>query len=433
MQKNVRKYSITALFLAGIFFVLLIVLGAVFCSWKTPEPVPKNLVYVWQQHWSPAVIESVTTAGKIIDGFMVLGAEFVVEDGILRCLRPNIDWALLAGTRRPVELVVRAHVLPKIETINGRENAAEALENVVRKLCKNIDDNLFSGLQIDFDCPTEDLVHYSALLKLLHEKMPDVALSITTLPTWLHQKQDFRELVKDLDHYILQVHSFSRPRDIDDTVTLCNSSLVPVWVKEATAFGCPFYVALPTYGYRMHFDINGAFTGITAEGIDATYEEDSTREVLTDPVVMGKLVTALKTSSLRHCRGFVWFRLPVQGDRLNWSWQTLVSVMNGEAPHSDVRMELRKPQPGLYEIWLVNHGAHHPTKESCITLDWQNTGLQACDVVGGFKSEFKHEGLGCKLIGIAPHPGEEKAVAWFRFSAPLDKEEDVIVHAEVSP
>ena len=271
------------------------------------------------------------------------------------------------------------------------------------------------GIQLDYDCATGDLPYYAAFLAAFRGEIPDVPFAITALPTWLRQPA-FLEILQGLDHYVLQVHSLERPDRVDKPATLCDTSLAAGWIRDAAALGRPFYLALPTYGYRLFFDASGAFAGLGAEEPEETYTGCTTREIRADPAAIAALVRTLRADPPPQWRGFAWFRLPVDGDRLNWTWPVLAAVMQGQAPQAELSAELRSPSPGLYEVWVRNNGAFRPLKPIRIGGDWITAPMAARDALGGFRFAEGPPHAAASLTGPAPCPGEETMAAWFRLA-----------------
>ena len=376
--------------------------------------LPGNAVYVWQHHWSPAVLAGIEQASTATDVFMVLGAELTLNDGRLRSRTPNADWRVFAATIRPVWVVLRIHELPDIRSAEGRTASAETLANVTRQLLDDMSNSRAqpSGVQVDYDCATENLGHYASLLRLFREQLPEAAVSITTLPAWFGQPE-FANLLAGVDHYILQVHSLEKPARPDDPVALCDTSRVPGWLEQAESLGVPFYLALPTYGYRLSFGADGEFVGLNAEESEESWEGCTTREVMADPVAIAGLVRTLKARPPSFMLGFAWFRLPVEGDRLNWSWPLLEKVVAGQAPEPELRAEVRSPSENLYEVWVTNMGMFRPMEPIQIPVDWISGSGIAHDALSGFQFNTASAEAG-NLVGKAPAPGEESLAAWFR-------------------
>ena len=78
------------------------------------------------------------------------------------------------------------------------------------------------------------------------------------------------------------------------------------------------------YGYLIAFDAQGKFIGLSAEGPAAAWPEDvRTREVRAEPAAMVELVREWTARRPEAMLGVIWYRLPVEGERLNWPWRTL--------------------------------------------------------------------------------------------------------------
>ncbi len=379
-----------------------------------PDP-PKEMehaLYVWQRQWTAGVSEAVGKSAPRADNFMVLGTEFDVENGRLRAHRASADWSAFAAVQRPVWVVLRARSLPGIDQEAGRRTLSATLAEEAGLIMARMPETQVLGVQIDYDCATENLGLFAAFLDVLREDLGDVPLSITALPTWLGQSE-LDEVVEGLDHFVLQVHSFERLSA--DQAVLCDTERIPHWLDAAEALKCPFYVALPTYGYRMVIDERGELTGLQAEEPARSYVGQTTREIMADPAAMAGVVRMLNAKRPQQMQGIVWFRLPVEGDRLNWTWPALAGVMDGKAPAANLLAEVRKPDPLLYEIWVVNRGNYRPTEPIRIPVDWTRGDLLAHDTVNGFTY---HEDAPGKTVvtGKAPEPGEEKMAGWFRFA-----------------
>jgi hypothetical protein len=378
-------------------------------------PLEKS-IYVWQQQWSSEEAVSVRQAAGTTDAFMVLGTEFVLRDARLQHRIMEVDWPLFAAVGRPVWIVLRVHQLPGFEQAEDLDRSIRRLAHVGREVLQTARKAHATvlGIQLDYDCATEHLGHYDSLLHKFSEELPNEALSITALPAWLRQPE-FVSVLGPLDHYVLQVHSIEAPAHADEPVVLCDAARVRGWVREASLLGVPFLVALPTYGYRLFYDTNGNYVGLGAEGKEELYAECTTREVRADPGEIAGLVRALRAEHAPNCRGFAWFRLPVEGDRLNWTWPVLEQVMGGRAPRAQLRTEVRNPSPALYEVWVANRGISRPVEPIRIAVDWRGGVVLAHDAVGGFRCTFVGEEVG-ELTGMAPSAGEVAMAAWFRLT-----------------
>lgn len=394
----------------------------------TRRAPPTHAVYVWQHKWSPEVVTGIQKASRATTAFMVLGAEITFDKGEPRYRMPDVCWDALAATTKPVWVVLRIHELPEIRRAEQRNASAVLLADVARTLLHEMArfGIQASGVQLDYDCAAEDLAEYASLLRMFREDLPNVSVSLTALPSWLNQP-DVPGALAEVDHYVLQVHSIETPGHIDDPIKLCDTARVPGWLQHAVALGFPFLLALPTYGYRLNFAPGGEFLGLVAEDSQEARVGCTTREIMADPVEIASLVCALRSEPPAHLLGFAWFRLPVQGDRLNWSWPVLEKVMQGQMYKLDVRTGVRSPSPHLHEVWVKNEGDISPGEPIHIRVDWINGSLVAHDALAGFGFSPVSGDAG-ELIGRAPLPGEECMAAWFRLD-PADGETVPVLRA----
>jgi hypothetical protein len=303
------------------------------CHEEPPIHGPlRQEVYVWQREWSPAVRQSIAQA-KELAGLVVLAAEVDLRPRTPSVIRIALDAEALKRYGRPVGAALRVHALPgrfvddpkmvlRLQTL-VRDVAAEARTKGLS----------LSEIQIDYDCPEWKLESYRGLLVSLRRSAAPVPLTVTALPVWLYQHRAFRKLLEVVDGYVLQVHSLAPPDNLARKIVLTEPRSARVWVAEAARFGRPFRVALPTYSYQVAFDAKGKLIGFLAEGPLVSFAEGITiRSARSDPQAMAGLVRCWTEKRPRELTGILWYRLPVEGDRNNWTWPTLRSVMAGRAP-----------------------------------------------------------------------------------------------------
>ena len=392
----------------------------VFFSYHMLSPNPhsacvlEQAAYVWQYDWAPAVEQAVARSADTIPLLMVMTGEVDGRSDQPALQTVRVNWDALTG--RNATIVLRGNVAVLRHMRASVEIAAAFFAEQLQQSMVSAQKAkaIVQGVQLDMDCPTADLAVYASFLHALRAKLPNTPLSITTLPTWLDQST-FANVVKGLDYFVLQVHFLDKPKTVEDPITLCNVKRVPRWMEKASALGVPYYVALPTYGYRVYFDAHGGYAGIGAEASPASMDPARTREVRADPQAMAGLVRGLKAELPKHCKGIVWFRLPVEGDMLNWSWPVLQQVMNGEAPPVQVVAEVKNPSENLYEVWVNNQGAYRPNGNIRIPVHLSGGTLGAYDVLGGFKGSTGPDNNDTVLVGPAPAPGQSAMAAWFRF------------------
>lgn len=409
-QQNTLWYALTLFILATI--ATLICLRAP--QQSPPRPVP-SAYYVWQLQWNDGVREAVKTADSSANALMVLVGEVNASDAALHLQRGYPDWNVLSKIHSPIAIVLRANAaLSDLLQSDSRDNAIAFVSNSLKDILTEAHAAgvMVRGVQLDYDCPSAKLATYKTLVDALRPRLNTVEFSITALPTWLRWRE-FEELARELDYYVLQVHSLERPERFDQTITLCDTSRIPGYLDRAAAIGAPFYLALPTYGYRFEFDDAGAFVSISAEGPPLTrIPGRRIRTVMTNPAEIAKSVRDVRSRPPHNLIGFVWFRLPVAQDELNWTWQTLQAVRDGRAPEASFRAEVKNPSPHLYEIYISNTGESLETGNVHTTLRYDSRDVIASDTHNGF-SLLPTNPQG--LTGPAPRPGEPVLAAWFRF------------------
>jgi hypothetical protein len=125
--------------------------------------------------------------------------------------------------------------------------------------------------------------------------------------------------------------------------------------------------------------------------------------------------------------GVLWYRLPVAGDRYNWTAESLRAAIAGRVAPRQLVVEVRSPQPGLVEVDLVNRGATAERLPSRVALSWPGAPPIAGDAVGGYRLSISQpagavgEGwltLETAARPVLQRPGARRVVAWLRFVEP---------------
>lgn len=410
--------------------LLFVAAGGVLRWWRAVPraagPLPQD-AYVWQRAWTPEVERAVTEHAGDFGLLVALQAEVTWRASGPEVVRVPLGFAALRGMGRPVGVALRlgpyggpfAAGDPRTAWLADLAGAlvAEAATNGLR----------VAELQIDFDCAAGKLDGYRVWVEAIRARVNPVPVVITALPSWLGRAACGR-LVTAADGWVLQVHSLERPRDIAAPVFLCDPGAARRAVERAARLGRPFRVALPTYGYTVGFDGQGRLVGLAAEGsLRAWPEGVRLRELRADPAALAGLVRDWTADRPAALRGLIWYRLPVPGDRLNWSWPTLAAVMAGREPGGRLRAEVRRPQPGLVEIDLVNDGNADHSGPAGVTVRWSGAQWLAGDAVGGFVLADEGPGrVGFRSTGaVRLQPGARRVLGWLRWDG------DVEVHAEL--
>ena len=382
-------------------------------------PALRQDAYVWQRDWTDAVTNAVVSLGGHFGELIALQAEVSWEQGSPRCARVDLDYDALRATGKPVGLALR------IGTYAGPFSAGDPRTDWLASLAQSLVSDAVAHqlepaeLQLDFDCAESRLAGYAIWLAAIQKAVHPLPVRITALPSWLKQPA-FRELAAAADGYVLQVHSFERPRGRKAKLTLCDPQGARRAVAAAAAVGRPFRVALPTYGYLAGFDAEEHFLGVSAEG-PARQWPDTVQgvEVRADPEELSGLVREWREAGPGELLGLVWYRLPVADDALNWAWPTLECVMTGQAPAARVRAQVQRVEPGLVEINLANEGNADSTTPWCVTVCWEGSRKLAADGLRGYDWVEPAAATLRFLPGRAGErlrAGDKRAIGWIRFS-----------------
>jgi hypothetical protein len=410
-------------------WILLASCAGAACS-RTQDSGPRILnheAYVWQRDWNSAVRQAISEHAPAFTGITVLNAEIAWSGKHPQPVRVPLDYSLLKEVDRPVSLALRIGPFPGPFQATGEP--IESIGQLAESLVRQAQDHglAVAELQIDFDCAASKLSGYQIWVETLRRRVARTPLSITALPSWLRQSA-FKELASTAGSYVLQVHSLERPRHISSPFTLCDTNAARRAVEQAGRIGVPFRVALPTYGYSVAFGSQGKYLGLAAEGPARSWPADAQlREVNADPEQLAGLVRHWSAKSPRALQGIIWYRLPVATDTLNWPWATLEPVMAGKGPRPELRVEVSKPEAGLVELSLVNHGTRRSQLRP-VSVRWAETRLVAADALQGFQVvELAGSALGfyptAETSRALLAPGKKRTVGWLRFS----KEQEVQV------
>jgi len=388
------------------------------CLWpplpRAAGPLPQAL-YVWQRRWDTPVRDALLRAAPRSAGFVYLGAEIAWENGQPRVARVGVDLPALAACRRPVGAALR--VGPYGGPFDGSAPATRlvvdaAVHLAARARAAGVD---LAEFQIDFDCAEARLAGYGEWLALLRARLDPLPLVFTALPSWL-DRPAFRDLAACADSFVLQVHSVERPARADAAVSLCDAQRARAWVEAAARFGRPFRVALPTYGYLLRFDAQGRFQSLAAENAPracAVPAAGTVRVLEADAPHLAGLVRGWEADRPANLEGILWYRLPVEGERLNWPWPTLAAVMDGRAPAADLRVEVRAPAARLFEVVLANAGSAAAALPAAVHAAWSGAPLAIGDGVNGYALET---GAGARARFSRPVCGRDAAVGLDRLA-----------------
>ncbi|HEY5792008.1 MAG TPA: DUF3142 domain-containing protein [Chthoniobacterales bacterium] len=409
-------------------FALLPLLSA--CS--RPAPL-QNGVYVWQQKPDRAVGNAIERAAPRMDIFYLHAADWVFRNNQATTSRFEPDWQAIRASKKPAGLVLRISFAQ-----GGLGSSPRHAPDVIRLGRSLIDSTRSAGIacgefQIDYDCPESKLAIYAAFLKEIQSSLPDVSLTFTALPSWL-KHPEFKQLARVTNRHVLQVHSLELPNKDDSTATLCDPSKALTAIDAASRIGVPFWVALPTYRCLVVLNEAGERIEIISENLSSMPAEGA--RVIPGAAVPGELAALMARLRLHPPKGLlgvVWFRLPVDTDRMNWSWPTLQAVMDGRVPESRLRVTANSNGMGTATVEIQNFGEQGEDLPALVQVRWQSGTLVAADGLKDYTMtvepgkrlcSFRHNKTKVPFPELPP--GEKRTIGWIRTSQPEPLEVEMI-------
>jgi hypothetical protein len=396
--------------------LLVVMLGMLSCA---PAPRPRTTplthsAYVWRQGWTPQAVAGLAESrlpGKL-SALNVLVGECGLSSG-RRAIHP--PWKELSGHGRAISLSVRIGTRKAIvaqDDVDLSEGFGLLLSGLAEAKAADVEVN---SLQIDFDCPERLLRAYAEELKMLKTRSGGLPLTITTLPAWL-DADGFDELIKTTDGWTLQLHGTSRPKLGRDN-RLFSADQAVAWTNRAMRFGRPFNVALPTYAYLACFGKRGEYLGMRAEQSSFPAGTVRTLQLPSDPAEVARFLGWLDDEACARVVGVDWFRLPLPGDRQNWTMKGLEEVIAGRTITGQVDI-VTAQRGGLFDI-SVHNRSERPLPLPSLHVGWGQGEAVGADATYAWRIK-----PGRRSLTFAQHdvtellgPGESRVVGWLRLTA----------------
>jgi len=400
-------------------FVIVLTLGLVACR---PPARLSSEVYVWQQVGSPALDAAIERGSRDLDAFYLHAADvtFATDRSTIR--RFDLPWRAVAKTGKQVGIVIR------IPEAKGRSGLSPDHAVEIASLARSIIAEARAAgitcqeVQIDYDCPDSRLSTYAAFLLKLKSLSPGDRIVFTALPSWL-MKTDFGKLAASADSYVLQVHSLELPATNDSTAVICDVEKARQAISRASRSRVPFRVALSTYQCVVLLNADGKRLGVVSEGaIPAIPPGTVIIPGYSDPAQLTRLVADLKTNHPPLLTGIIWYRLPVDTDRMNWPWITFQAVSSGRQPKSRLEASLQPQPQGFSTIELKNLGEMPEHRPSRITIRYNSAAPDSADALAGYRliSEPSSRTLTFQdTVPFSPGivPGKSLNIGWLRTSS----------------
>jgi len=396
-------------------WLLVMTMGLLSCA-PTPTPRAQKLAhsaYVWRQGWTRDAAQGLSKDAlpPQLSALNVLVGECGLSSG-RRAIHP--PWEKLSELGLSLSLSVRIgtrHALRDKDRVDLTEGIQLLSEGLAEARRNNV---TVSSLQVDFDCPERLLAAYAHALDSLRVELPGIPLTITTLPSWLDAR-DFDRLIAATDGWTLQLHATSRPKLGRDN-QLFSADQAETWTNRAMRFGRPFRVALPTYAYLACFGRRGEYLGMHAEQAGFPVGTLRTVPLPADPAEIVAYLRLLDDGRYGQVTGVDWFRLPLPGDRQNWTMRGFGEVLAGRtlatAPEVNVTQN-----GGLYDF-SVRNTTDQPLVLPSVHAKWLQGHIVGVDATYAWRTEIRS-----KAIRFASHefteliaPGEQRVVGWLRLS-----------------
>jgi hypothetical protein len=393
---------------------LIIILWFIFYSVSYAEEMNRKTAgafYIWNRNWNSGDVIAAAEKNNDCDYYFLAGEFFGKKK---ERITPDKEFFSLPNNEVPVFRIHNEYfkkIIKKPEKLTS-EIICEfrRITTFARKNGKEIKE-----LQIDLDCPTSKLPLYGTFLRKLRSKMSNHSLlSFTALPCHLGDK-NFIKVVKYADYYVLQVHGLEVPEKWDQKVSILNMNTAERAIENAEKINSPYLLALPTYAYQLNFNIKSKkFLFLNAEKTPPSSSEVLTRTIAPKVRDLVYFVKKVKSGRMQHCRGIVWFRLPVISDQYNFDIKTLTAIRKGEIPIQKITAYWKNINKKTSILIVKNQGILTGGE---ISINLQKSRNDApFELFKGFKSRERKQSfiLPEEIIGTIPPPGKEIPVGWFR-------------------
>lgn len=370
---------------------------------------------MWQQRGSTSLDEAIVRAAPILDGFAVHAADISFRNGRAKIQRFDIPWKALREARRPLTLVIR---VPHAD--GGLGNSPDHLNTVQEVIAELLSSARTEQVpcrevQIDYDCPESKLALYGEFFDKLHAIRRDLLVTFTALPSWL-KSPSFTPLVQSTSRYVLQVHSLELPGTNSSSAVICDVAEARWAIEQAAKLGVPFRAALPTYSCVVILDAEGNRVDVVSEGNSGPLAP-GLRGIRgqSDPTALSKLVAELNANHPSPLQGIIWYRLPVESDRMNWSWTTFQAVIAGRTPISSLEIAVAAQSDGSANVEIRNTGERSEPLPPSLTVHWGKGDYEAGDALGGYRLEVLPQACRFTRTGDTEiAPGKTFVAGWIR-------------------
>jgi len=370
--------------------------------------------YLWQRDWTPAVVDALGEADRRLDGVVILGAEIHLAGKKPEIAKATIDWDV--AKREGEHLALALRVAPFAGPFRSDDAPVQVIVDLAKQLLSDAraHDVTLEEFQFDFDCAQKNLRSYRTWLLALKPIVQPTRFVITVLPAWLNDSE-FRKLVREVDGYVLQVHSV--PISAGTNAKLSDARLAREWVRKAARFGIPFEVALPTYRCAAGYGPDGRLLSVAMDSVQPVWPPGTrVLEFGANADEIAALVSDWqKTRPLQLCE-LIWYRVPIATDKRNWRWPTLAAVMAGRPPKHQLTVRQEGENP--IDLSIFNAGEADEQLNANLSATWNGAGLTASDALAGWNMNLENSRAIFRVTasrGLRLPPGATRRIGWLRF------------------
>lgn len=388
--------------------LLLMVFSEIFPNLILPSKILTHDAYIWHRVWTEALEESIMVANDRITSWHILIAE---SDGSGKFLVFNSNIRFFKASWKPVIPVLR------LNAIITEKNQLEIIQNILKIVSFFHAKHAFSGIELDYDCPTSKLPNYRQFLIQLRQKLPEkMKITITVLPDWLRSKH-IVDLLNGADEAVLQLHSLN---SVDAGIFNAKDSLL--WTQSFSSISpIPFRLALPNYGVSAIMGPNGSIMAVESE-MPIPSMDMRKKEIKVNPRETCSFLENINFGYLKNLEGIVWFRLPTNSDRKSWSLHSWLSALQCHLPKPNLSIYfVPGNSPGTSDIVATNYGdidAYLPSDILISSSSRCNTG----DMLYGYQlKQINHNLHALSSDNNVIRAHKDVTIGWVRCHVSMDK------------
>lgn len=355
--------------------------------------------YLWQRIWNDSLVDALKQENDIGELFFIAGD---LELGRSIYVVPNDE--ILKKFRGRATPVVRIHERRLARTSD------QELARIVINLFEPIrSKHRLTSLQIDLDVPESKLERYTTLMRSLRAKYPKITLSATVLPVHLNHVQKFSALANACDFFVLQLHWLDRTRN---PPVLMDAAVSTKAFDKAKSVLRPFKIALPTYGYMLHYAKNSdKLLFVSTELVP--HRNSKEKRIIVEPNL--NMISDFVQKARESKVGILWFRYPAPGDLMCLERSVIKQLSDGKKVECTLKTEWKKYPSGAVVLSLTN-SAYLGKRDVKLTLTWPDkTNLTDSDTLNFFVKQGHP--VPTVLQGVIPKPGETQEILWVRTEA----------------